>query len=615
MSNTYSGTGGAGPLNVRTIDLATDIFGVNVIEVSNGTLTNPSPGVARIVTGGGGGGGGVTNIAFGTTGFTPAGLTSGNVTVAGTLVATHGGTSFNTYATGDLIYASGVNTLSKLTAGADTQVLTLAGGVPTWAAPTGGIAGTIAATQVAFGTGADTIGGDANFSYTTGTGTLLIGAANAGFLGLGTATAPTGGRVVEVQGSNAANNIALFNNTGGTSSFIQFQDTTTADSPIIGSNGNDLVFETQNAAGTIKFETAASVLALELQATGNMRMLKKLSEYNDLPPTDGQLLMGDNAGAVWNAGTLTSTGGTVTITYDAAGPTINFEAAGGSGTPAGGANEVQFNSDPAGTFTADAAFTYANSVITLGDGTNEDIGVLFNSNSTDYYIGRDAGTESFMWGTGTTIGSNSFLTATTAGALTMGTSTTTTIGNVSVTSGGAGSITVGGTGGVSTTDGPIAAGGNTGTISTQDADITVNGSGNLVTALPSGGVPTGAASRINGTLVGTPIAATGEIFLYDTVGKTTLITGPDDNFGLGSEAGVDPTETGFSASYIPVGAAAGTPASISVVSVGQVLGGGVVGTGFTVAQYEPFTIYYIGEIDLGGGPVATFTVYGNVTVA
>lgn len=49
--------------------------------------------------------------------------------------ATFGGTGQTTWATGDLLYASGANTLAKLTAGSNTNVLTLTGGVPVWAAP------------------------------------------------------------------------------------------------------------------------------------------------------------------------------------------------------------------------------------------------------------------------------------------------------------------------------------------------------------------------------------------------------------------------------------------------------------------------------------------------
>ena len=53
--------------------------------------------------------------------------------VTGTLAATNGGTAQSTYATGDIVYASASNTLSKRTIGTTGQVLTVAGGVPTWA--------------------------------------------------------------------------------------------------------------------------------------------------------------------------------------------------------------------------------------------------------------------------------------------------------------------------------------------------------------------------------------------------------------------------------------------------------------------------------------------------
>jgi hypothetical protein len=48
--------------------------------------------------------------------------------------ATYGGTGLTSYATGDIVYASASNTLSKLSAGTDGYLLTLASGVPTWAA-------------------------------------------------------------------------------------------------------------------------------------------------------------------------------------------------------------------------------------------------------------------------------------------------------------------------------------------------------------------------------------------------------------------------------------------------------------------------------------------------
>lgn len=49
---------------------------------------------------------------------------------------THGGTNQTSYVTGDTLYASAANTLSKLGIGTAGQVLTVAAGVPSWASPT-----------------------------------------------------------------------------------------------------------------------------------------------------------------------------------------------------------------------------------------------------------------------------------------------------------------------------------------------------------------------------------------------------------------------------------------------------------------------------------------------
>jgi hypothetical protein len=83
--------------------------------------------------------GGVTSFQTSLSGLTPSTSTTGAVTLAGTLGATSGGTGQSTYATGDVLYASATNTLSKLTAGTNGYVLTLASGIPTWAASSGGL--------------------------------------------------------------------------------------------------------------------------------------------------------------------------------------------------------------------------------------------------------------------------------------------------------------------------------------------------------------------------------------------------------------------------------------------------------------------------------------------
>jgi hypothetical protein len=51
-----------------------------------------------------------------------------------TVATTSGGTGLTSYATGDILYASATNTLSKLSAGTDGYLLTLSSGAPTWAA-------------------------------------------------------------------------------------------------------------------------------------------------------------------------------------------------------------------------------------------------------------------------------------------------------------------------------------------------------------------------------------------------------------------------------------------------------------------------------------------------
>jgi hypothetical protein len=53
-------------------------------------------------------------------------------TWSGTLAATRGGTGLSSYATGDLIYASGTNSLATRAIGTTGQILSVVGGLPTW---------------------------------------------------------------------------------------------------------------------------------------------------------------------------------------------------------------------------------------------------------------------------------------------------------------------------------------------------------------------------------------------------------------------------------------------------------------------------------------------------
>ncbi len=81
-----------------------------------------------------------------------AGVTASSLTSVGTIAtgvwngtavdATHGGTAQTSWATGDLLYASGTNTLAKLaTSGVNNTFLRIFGGVPSWQTPALNITG------------------------------------------------------------------------------------------------------------------------------------------------------------------------------------------------------------------------------------------------------------------------------------------------------------------------------------------------------------------------------------------------------------------------------------------------------------------------------------------
>jgi hypothetical protein len=101
---------------------------------SGGTAGSATPTAGAIAYGTG------TAYAFNSAGTSGQALLSGGASAPtfGTLGATAGGTAQTTYATGDLLYASASNTLSKLSIGSSGQVLTVTGGVPVWAAGGGG---------------------------------------------------------------------------------------------------------------------------------------------------------------------------------------------------------------------------------------------------------------------------------------------------------------------------------------------------------------------------------------------------------------------------------------------------------------------------------------------
>lgn len=88
----------------------------------------------NVVTGGlaPSGGGHITSDYFVGSGSTSNAVDLATAEVAGVLPETKGGTNQSAYAAGDLLYASAVNTLSRLPKGTNGQILTLSAGLPAW---------------------------------------------------------------------------------------------------------------------------------------------------------------------------------------------------------------------------------------------------------------------------------------------------------------------------------------------------------------------------------------------------------------------------------------------------------------------------------------------------
>lgn len=91
--------------------LAGGVFRINGTEVLSGTTL----------------GSGVTASSLTSLGTIATGVWNGTIIASG-----YGGTGFNTYTTGDLIYTSATNTLSKLGIGSTGQFLKVVAGVPSW---------------------------------------------------------------------------------------------------------------------------------------------------------------------------------------------------------------------------------------------------------------------------------------------------------------------------------------------------------------------------------------------------------------------------------------------------------------------------------------------------
>lgn len=140
-----------------------------------------------------------TNGVLGVTSGAPAWVATSSLNIAatdltGVLAETHGGTNQSSYSTGDMLYASGSNTLSKLTTGTanNGKIIAILSGIPTLAATTTFSSPlNYSAGGVTLGTVTEGTGGTNQTTYAKGD-MLYASAVNT----LGKLTVGTGGQIL-----------------------------------------------------------------------------------------------------------------------------------------------------------------------------------------------------------------------------------------------------------------------------------------------------------------------------------------------------------------------------------------------------------------------------------
>ena len=316
MGNIYTGSNsGKAGLEVTEVDGTPDVFGVSKIIVSNGTLTDNGAGSVTITTGGGGGGG-VTTLAFGTTGLTPAGATSGVITVAGTLVVANGGTGATTLTDGGILLGSGTGALTATAQPTNGQLLIGSTGADPVLATLASAGATVTITNTAGGINLEAAGGMAiGDTITTATEGSVLFAGAAGVLAQNNAAFFWDDTNKRLGIGNATPDYALHVNSGTEDTVAEFISTD-ANATINLSDNTTTILPALTRTGDVLGIALAGGSIVVGNAAGSIGFFGATPIVKDTTVPDPAGLPGPGAGNL-NDGSIIATQQWVTLLYTA----------------------------------------------------------------------------------------------------------------------------------------------------------------------------------------------------------------------------------------------------------------------------------------------------------